>query len=292
MNLSDYDKKTFLLVFGNNAGKGFSKPKRENIIGYFTRNNCVFDAIDIDELNNNIVFQDYDTVVAIGGDGTVLKIIPYIVNTNIKLGIIPSGTANLFAASLFIPSCVEKAIKILFNDHSTNVDIGKAGNDYFALRVGIGFDAEVINNTRRCWKKNIGYLAYFIQGVISSFHLSHKSYRITIDDNTIEVNANSIIIANAGNMFKNLFKIVPAGAVDDGKLDILIVLARNFWEFVVFFLQLLRGKHILNPQVIYSQAQNIKIEKINKNMHMDGEPYFNANLDVTVLPKALKVMIP
>lgn len=287
------NKEKFLLVFGNNAGKGSFKLKKESILNYFTKNNCEFDAINIWDLNNNIDCKKYDTIVAIGGDGTVLKVIPYIVNSNTKLGIVPLGTANLFAASLYIPFCIEKAVQILFNNHSTNVDVGKAGNDYFALRVGIGFDADVINNTKRCWKKKLGYLAYFIQGIISSFHLSHKSYRITIDNNTIEVNANSIIIANAGNMFHNLFKIVPSGAVDDGKLDILIVLARNFWEFIVFFFQLLRGKHILNPQVIYSQAQNIKIEKINKNMHMDGEPYFNNNqLDITVLPKALKVMIP
>lgn len=284
--------KKYLLVFGNNVGKGSFSCKKEAILSYLNKNKCDFNVTYMNEINKNFNFDKYDTIVVVGGDGSILKVIPYIINSNLKLGIIPCGTANLFAASLAIPFNIEKAIDIILNGHFSNIDVGKAGNDYFALRIGIGFDADVVNNTRRYWKKYLGYLAYFIQGIISSFHLSYKSYKITIDEQIIEVNANLIIIANAGNMFRNLFKIAPGGSTNDGKLDILIVLSRNFKEFILFFFQLLRGTHTLNPQVIHSQAKSIKIEKINKNMHVDGEPYYNTNLDITVLPSALKVVIP
>ncbi|EKE03048.1 MAG: hypothetical protein ACD_20C00280G0001 [uncultured bacterium] len=285
-------KKSFLLVFNSEAGKGQPEHKKEIITRYLTGKNCDFKIINTNELDKEISLNVYNAVVAVGGDGTVLKVIPYLANTNVKLGIIPCGTANLFAASLCIPSNIQKAIDILINGSTSNVDIGKAGDEYFALRIGIGYDAEVINSTSRRWKQKLGYLAYFIQGVINCLHLSNKSYKITIDNKTIEVNANSIIVANAGNMFRNLFTIAPAGSINDGKLDIFILLARNLWDFLVVFFQILTGKHYLNPNVIYGQAQSIKIETNYKNTHIDGEPYYNSNLDISVIPKALMVMVP
>lgn len=284
--------KNFLLVFNKEAGKGHSCNKKETIIKDLTKYNCTFKIISTNELCNETDLSIYSAVVAVGGDGTVLKVIPYITNSNVKLGIIPCGTANLFAASLCIPFNIHKAIDILVNGITTNVDIGKAGNQYFALRVGIGYDAEVVNNTTRFWKKKLGYLAYFIQGIISCFHLSNKSYKITIDNKTIEVNANSIIIANAGNMFKNLFTIAPLGSVNDGKLDIFIILAKNLWDFLIIFFQILTGKHYLSSKVFYGQAQTIKIETNSRNTHIDGEPYYNSNLDICIIPKALMVVVP
>lgn len=284
--------KNFLIVFNQEAGKGHYKNKKNQIINHLIQNKCGFKVITADELDNEPDLTRYNAVVAVGGDGTVLKVIPHLANTDVKLGIIPCGTANLFAASLCIPFNIQKALNILINGSSTRVDIGKAGNDYFALRVGLGFDAEVVNCTKRRWKKNLGYLAYFIQGVISSFKLSNKSYKITIDDRTLEVNANAIIVANAGNMFKNFFTIAPLGSLNDGKLDVFIVLAKNLWEFSFVLLQILLGRHGLNSNVIYGQAQKIKIQSLYKNIHIDGEPYYNNDLDISIIPKALNVVVP
>ena len=250
-----FEIKNFLLIFNNDAGKGDFDHKRKAIFNYLIKNDCTFTDITIDDLAKISDLNAYDAVVAVGGDGTVLKVIPHIARTNIKLGIIPCGTANLFAASLCIPSNIYKAIDILINGITAKVDVGKAGNEYFALRIGIGYDADVVNGASRLWKKNFGYLAYFIQGIINCFKLTHKSYKITIDNKSFEINANSIIVANAGNMFKNMFTIAPSGAIDDGKLDVFIFLAKNFWDFLCIFFEILTGKHKLSSKVIYGQVK-------------------------------------
>jgi diacylglycerol kinase (ATP) len=284
--------KNFLLVFGKKAGKGDINNRKESIIKYISKYNCNFKIIYAKHLSQENDLSIYDAVVAVGGDGTVLKVIPYLANTGVKLGIIPCGTANLFAASLYIPFNIHKAVDILVNGSTSNVDIGKVGDEYFALRVGIGYDADIINNTKRSWKKKLGYLAYFIQGIINSFHLSSKSYKITIDNKTIEVNANSIIVANAGNMFKNLFTIAPLGSLNDGKLDVFILATKNLWDFLIILFQILLKKHHSSSKVFYEQAQNVRIEANDKHTHIDGEPYYNSNIDISVIPKALMVMVP
>lgn len=290
---SNNKAKNFLLIFNNEAGKGSTKKKKNELIKALKERNCAFKIINPDLLDAENDLSIYDAVVAVGGDGTVLKTISYLTNTDIKLGIIPVGTANLFAASLCIPLNVQKAVNVLFNGLTSKVDIGKAGDDYFALRVGIGYDADVVNGASKFLKRNFGYLAYFLQGLVSSLKLSQKSYRITIDDKSFVVNANSIIIANAGNMFRNLFTVAPYGSLSDGKLDIFIPLAKNFWEFIGIFFNILAGKENIS-NVIYSQAKKIKIEALNisKNIHIDGEPYYNSNLDISVIPKALMVVVP
>ena len=286
------DNNKFLLVLNKKAGKTVKDSKINTIERYLSQNGCLYKFIDVDDLTNEQDLDGYNAVVAIGGDGTVLKVIANIVNTKAKLGIIPCGTANLFAASLAIPANIYKAMDILIYGSTTKVDIGKAGNEFFALRVGIGFDADVVNGATQYWKKKIGYFAYLVQGIINCVKLSSKSYKLTIDNKTITVNANSIIVANAGNMFKNIFTIAPLGSVKDGKLDVFILLARNFWDFLSIFIQILLGIHKLNEKVMYCQGKNIKIETISKNMHIDGEPYCNPNLDISILPNALMVMVP
>ncbi|MDD3012502.1 MAG: diacylglycerol kinase family lipid kinase [Candidatus Gastranaerophilales bacterium] len=286
------NKKNFLLVFNHKAGKGSSDYKKDAIEKYLQKNNCDYTIIKAGKLSKEMDFCQYDAVVAVGGDGTILKIIPFLANTDIKLGIIPCGTANLFAASLCIPSNIHKALDILLNNSTTKVDIGKAGNKFFALRIGIGFDADVVNGTKRSWKRKVGYLAYLAQGVINSFKLSCKSYKITIDDKVYEVNANSIIVANAGNMFKNLFNLAPSGSLKDGKLDISIILTKNLWEFLSVFIKILIGKHNLGSKVICRQARSIKIQSNYRNIHIDGEPFYNSDLDISILPNALMVVVP
>ena len=37
---------------------------------------------------------------------------------------------------------------------------------------------------------------------------------------------------------------------------------------------------------------NIKIESNYDNIHIDGEPYSKTNLDISIIPKALMVVVP
>lgn len=289
----DYIKnKRYLLVINSESGKGSSQQKKIAILKYFIQKKCRFRVINTEKLSEIADFNNYKAVVAIGGDGTVLKVIPFLINKEVKLGIIPCGTANLFAASLCIPLNIKKAIDIIINESTSKVDIGKIGSDYFALRVGMGYDADVVNSATRLLKQKIGYLAYFMQGIIYSFKLSSKSYTVTIDNKTFEIDANSIIISNTGNMFRNLFTIAPRGSITDGKLDIFILNAKNIWDFITVFTRIILNKHKQSAKSFYSQAKSIKIKTIDKYIHIDGEKVAEDDIVISVIPKALTVVIP
>jgi YegS/Rv2252/BmrU family lipid kinase len=285
-------KKRFLLVFNPVEGRNKAQKRFQGVIKRLSVRNCSFEVVNPTQLAERTDLNTFDSIVAIGGDGTVLSVLAIVSKVDAKLGIIPCGTANLLAAGLSIPTNLDKAIDILFYGNTTRIDIGKAGEQYFALRIGVGYDADIVNNARSYLKDKFGYLAYFIEGFKSSFKLSLKKMKVTIDGETFYVKANSVIVANAGNMFRNLITIAPDCSTSDGKLDVFILSAKNFVDFVKVFCQILAGIHKNNGSVVYGQGKNIQIETLDSNSHIDGEPFKYDKLDITVIPRALKVLVP
>ncbi len=63
-------------------------------------------------------------------------------------------------------------------------------------------------------------------------------------------------------------------------------------EFFKVFVQIIRGKHTNSKNVVYGQGTSIQIEAQDSKSHIDGEPLMNNILDIRVIPRALKVLVP
>jgi diacylglycerol kinase family enzyme len=102
-------------------------------------------------------------VVAAGGDGTISQVAEALIGTDTCLGIIPVGTANIFARELNIPFDLEAACALLNGQpHTTSVDAMKVGEQYFVLQIGIGIDSLMIRDTDRQSKRRFGRAAYIL----------------------------------------------------------------------------------------------------------------------------------
>src|SRR3954467_15112005 len=81
-------------------------------------------------------------VVAAGGDGTISDVAEALIGADVRLGIIPVGTANIFARELGIPLNLEDACALLDSQpNTTSIDAMKVGDQYFVLQIGIGIDS-------------------------------------------------------------------------------------------------------------------------------------------------------
>jgi len=87
--------------------------------------------------------EDVDTVVAVGGDGTVNEVINGIVGTELALGIIPTGTANDLASLYSIPTDVGKACKLILERHVQEADVINVNGWYYVTAGGLGLPCEV-----------------------------------------------------------------------------------------------------------------------------------------------------
>jgi len=284
--------KNFLLVYNDKAGSGSFHKKLEYIEKLFREKEICFKSINIMDLNNTDRLENFDMLVAIGGDGTILSVLPYIVSKNIKLGIIPCGTANLLAQKLNIPKNIPQAVDILLNGTKKLIDVGKAGDAYFVLRVGYGIDADIVNGASSFLKNKFGYLAYLIQGIKCIFNLTPKSFEICTDNQCFKIKASAVIVSNSGNMFRDKCSIAPSSDVSDGKLDVFVLYARNIKEFLTVFYQILFNKHKIGSNVLYGKTHSISIKSANNKFHIDGEECSSQKVDISLIHNGLAVMAP
>ena len=83
------------------------------------------------------------TIIAAGGDGTVMEALNALIGKDVPLGVIPLGTGNLLALNLDIPLTVPEAVKVAITGTSKKIDLVRVnhGEHYFAVMGGVGFDS-------------------------------------------------------------------------------------------------------------------------------------------------------
>ena len=277
-----------LIVANFSAGRKQAIKYKKRIQKFLLIRQKYFRFINIDQLQE-VDMDLFDTILVVGGDGTVNKVLPYLVNTTKTLGIIPCGTANLLASKLGINS-ISKALKVIDKDNIRKIDVMTVNDNLSVLRCGIGYDADIIGKTPQSLKNKFGYFAYFVAGIIFALRLKNKEYSIIFDDREKTVEASCIIVANAGNMYKNLFSISKDSRLDDGLFDIFILKTQNPILFFIEFLKIILNIKLNSPLAEYYKTQNLKIKNHYCFAHIDGEKIkFNENLDFQIQNNAINV---
>lgn len=281
--------KNVLVINNPNAGRKKAAKYKKLLIQFLLRKNCSFKTIEISKLTSTD-FEEFDTVFAIGGDGTVNKVIPYIVNTDKVLGIIPCGTANLLAAKLNIPTNPKKALEIINHSVIKNVDVLKVQDKYSVLRLGLGYDSDIICKTPQSLKNKFGYFAYFLAGILFALRLKQKSYTIFFNDKKLSILATCIIVANAGNMYRNWVSISNNCNLQDGKFEVFILKVKNPITFFIEFLGIIFNYKNSNSKAMYFQTNELLIKKEFSTGHIDGEKQkFKDDIKINIVPKSVKV---
>ena len=277
-----------LIVANFSAGKKQAIKYRKNIQKFLLRKRASFHFITIDQLSEADM-DLFDTILVVGGDGTVNKVLPYLVNTTKTLGIIPCGTANLLASKLGINS-ISKALKVFDQENVKKIDVMTVNNNLSVLRCGVGYDADIIGKTPQSLKNKFGYFAYFIAGIIFALRLKNKEYSIILDDREKTVEASCIIVANASNMYKNLFSVAKDCCLDDGMFDIFILKTQNPILFFIEFLKIMLNIKSNNSLAEYYKTQNLKIKNHYCFAHIDGEKMkFSEDLNFKIKNNAINI---
>lgn len=279
-----------ILVLSNfNAGRKRAIKYKKTVLKFVLQHTKEFKFIDIDELENTDVSQ-YDSILVVGGDGTVNKVLPYLKNTDKVLGIIPAGTANLLAAKLGFSNNLKKNLQIIEDGNIKIIDMIDINGGNCILRCGFGYDSDIICKTPQSLKNKFGYFAYFIAGIIFALRLKKKKYEIIINENTKEIEASCIIIANAGNMYRNFMSVGENSKLDDGLADIFILKTTNpvlfFIELVLIAFNIRKNSN----RAVYLKTDKIQIKNVLQTFQTDGEKKkLKGDIVAEVCPKAVKV---
>lgn len=284
-----------LFIVNPNAGKRISDQIIETIRREFPQNMYFQIAIwkdkdHFEEITHLLKTEGYTDAIAVGGDGTVNHVAKTILNTGIRLGIVPIGSGNGLARSLGLSMKIEEVIRQIVAGNTTTIDSGVVNRIPFFCTSGIGFDAHIGNLFATSVKR--GLQSYVKITIRELFKYRAKNYTLMFDDKIIQRKAFLITVANAGQ-YGNDFYIAPLASIQDGLFHIVILKPFNPFHLPMLMTRILSRKAHLSSRIETYTSKKITILRDEKDtIHFDGEPAFE---DKEVLfenkPASLRVII-
>lgn len=246
------------------------------------------------------VAERVDVVAVFGGDGTTMQAAAALVGTDVALGVIPGGTGNLLAGNLRIPTHPARAAKALVTARPKLFDLGRmdrpSGPQYFAVACGAGYDARVMSETLSEHKRRWGMAAYVATTLRLIREVRNAAHVITIDGVEWDANAAMVLVANCGEVIPPFIRLGAGIRPDDGLLDVIVVRADSFGQSVRAVYDLLRTAQTGGSEdtfVGYARGREIRVETHPvQPVQLDGEPGGVTPFTVTVVPSAIKIMVP
>jgi len=245
---------------------------------------------DATRLTQQAVAAGVDLVAGYGGDGTQMEIANGVIGSNVPMAILPGGTGNAMAFDLHIPRDLRQAAELICQSHNQrNVDLGQVGKRYFMLRVYTGPKEEQIAS--REMKEQYGLLAYPMATIRVMRDLVDMPYKLTIDGQEVEDKGFICLIFNAGSPGGVALPENPHVAPDDGLLD-LFMLSRSIKSLGAFTRYRL-DRNFGNASVHHWRGQEITIEADPvQPAWIDGEPHGYTPFTATVIPAAIRIVVP
>ena len=210
----------------------------------------------------------YDLVIAYGGDGTLNQVVNGVMaakNSRSIVGIIPGGTANVWAHEIGIPEDPVKAALLLINSEGRKVDLGHVDVDYlaqkkegttsggrrhFLLMAGLGVDAAVMGRVSTTLKEKIGNAAVALAAVKvlptqHTFPIEIRTSGAGREEGVLwKGEAIQVIVGNT-RRYGNIAELTPEAYIDDGALDVCVITAgdplNTIEQIVAFLLQRKNG---------------------------------------------------
>jgi YegS/Rv2252/BmrU family lipid kinase len=249
------------------------------------------------------VAEGCTAVFVAGGDGSVGQVAAALAGTETALGVLPAGTANVWAKELGLPRldwlhwfALEEAAQMLAQAEVRQVDMGECNGRYFLLWAGLGIDGRVIHSLepRDRWEKALGEVHYVTRAVWKSLDWGGISLRVQAAGKAWEEQVVVAVASNIRAYAGGLVELAPDAKIDDGLLDFWLVSGNTIIDTVYRTLQILLGAHLDDPGIVHFQSREATFEAEGiLPMHVDGEPLdTEAPVRFRVHPKALRVLVP
>ena len=231
----------------------------------------------------------YDRVVVCGGDGSLnLALREFDLDAG-TLALLPLGSGDDFARVLGIPRDLPGACEIAVGPGVRQVDVAIANGTRYLGVAGLGFDSEVArfaNERVRLLRGSLVYL-YAIFRVLPRF----RPIPVRIDGARLE----EIMFATVSNsgQYGGGIRIMPDALLDDGQLDLCLVLRTSRTELLKTLPKAYRGAHLGSSFVETARADRFHFESERVlDVYADGERITTTPVTFAFDGRRLKIAAP
>lgn len=246
---------------------------------------------DATRLAAEAVSKGYDVVLAAGGDGTINETAQALCGSEVKFGIIPSGSGNGLARHIGIPISVDAALDVISRGIVAKCDYGTVNNRPFFCTFGVGFDAAVSHSFAQQSRR--GFFTYLKSALTQYIHYKPDTYTISANGKILTERAFVVACCNASQYGNNAY-IAPKASITDGLLDIIIIHQGSPIDTAMVGMDLFTGYIDSNTLIHSLRAPAAVIYRSNEGpAHIDGEPMILDDImDIKCHHHGLNVLIP
>ena len=232
-----------------------------------------------------------DTIVALGGDGTINEVLNGLDTERVKFGIIPSGSGNDFIAAAGIPQNPIEAVDLILSGEAKPTDYMVCGGVRGLNVIGTGIDVDIL---KRCKKSMIlrGKLQYVISLVISLIKFRFYKFYICKGEEKIEKEALIACVGN-GHRLGGGIRMCPEAKIDDGELDFVIAGKLKKSKIPHAFVKLMQGKILEQDFTSFERCEHVRLEFDKPvTIQVDGELYDGLDFDLSIVKSGIKIYRP
>ncbi len=236
----------------------------------------------------------FDRLAAVGGDGTVMEVITGTIGSGMPINVIPAGTGNVIAVETGTPLDLTLATTLALSEAGvTPFDLGWSGGRYFAARLGVGMEAEMVRTAARGAKKKYGRLGYMITAVKAWRQRRLARYAIALDDQIIMRRAHTVFLTNVANLGLSGVNLSTAMSPADGHLDLCILRADNAGKLLRAVGSIVTDTNQRGEWEILPVYHGVEIRSVpRQRVQVDGEPAGVTPTMAAVLPHMARLVVP
>lgn len=236
-----------------------------------------------------------DLILAFGGDGTINEVANGMIGTDIPLGILPGGTANVLAMELGIGRDVVEAARRLNECVSERIAVGQLEIEgrrrYFLLMAGIGLDAHIVYHIDAGLKAKFGKVAYWLSGFRMVTRLLPEFQAHLRNGAT----ATSFALASRVGNYGGDLTIAPSAHLMDNDFEMVLFRGRHAAVYLKYLLGVLTGRLAKISGVTVERAATARFEQPADSrvyVQIDGEYAGRLPATVSIAPETLLLLLP
>lgn len=286
----------------NTAARGsFDETLRRRLTEIFADAGATVDiaiastADEVRKLGEAAAAENWDLVVAGGGDGTVNLVAATVIGTRKHFGVLPLGTLNHFAKDLKIPLDFEEAAHNLLSGTPLEVDVAEVNGRIFLNNSSLGLYPTIVREREKNEQLGSGKWPAFAWAAITALRrYPFVDVRVTVEGKLLARRTPFVFVGNNDYLMER-FDIGTRERLDRGELSLYITNRTSRTGLLRLAVRALFGRVRDDKDFLAMRASEVTIDTTSgrARVALDGEVDVLATpLKYRVRPRTLSVIVP
>ncbi len=219
----------------------------------------------------------------------------------VELGVIPRGTGYDFARTFGIPTDVERAVRVVLDENTRELDAGLVtyrtwagaeARSHFANVASAGISGAIAKRANEASKALGGKISYYWSTLAVFVRWQAGEMRVTVDGETRAGKMIDAMVAN-GRFLGGGMMMLPEAEPDDGLFDVLLFGDITKRDLAFTLPKTYKGNHLPHPRLELLRGRVVTVDADEPlPIQLDGEQPGTTPARFEVVPRALRLRVP